>query len=148
MSSGQDRDEPLCTAEVNSHWPHRYAQAAEVTANASITPGSDTCGMTEAGHVEFTPKRIQGAEWREACYRKAVEIDAATPHMGHAADQLIGEAHAEALQLDLARDLHIHIHDDGAPQTWRDAGAREWDSGQAKPEDVADCYDRADADEF
>jgi hypothetical protein len=45
----------------------------------------------------------------------------------------------------LARHLYIHAHDDdGAPQSWRDAGAEEWDTGQAKPQDVADCYARAD----
>ena len=46
---------------------------------------------------------------------------------------------------ELARHLYIHAHDgDGAPQSWQDAGAQEWDGGLAKPEDVADFYAQAD----
>jgi len=46
---------------------------------------------------------------------------------------------------ELARHLYIHAHDpQGATQSWRDAGAREWDAGWVKPEDVEDCYRRAD----
>lgn len=46
---------------------------------------------------------------------------------------------------ELARHVYIHAHDaDGAPQQWRDAGAEEWDAGEAKPEGVADCYEQAD----
>jgi len=102
--NAQGPDDLLCTAEVNSLWPHRYEQDAEVTADTTITPGQDTCGTTEAGHAEYTPERIRRAEWREACYRKAVEIDAAAPHLGHAADALVAEAHAEALHVDADRE--------------------------------------------
>jgi hypothetical protein len=46
---------------------------------------------------------------------------------------------------ELARHLYIHENDeDGAPQSWRDAGAQEWDAGQATPDDVQNCYERAD----
>lgn len=45
----------------------------------------------------------QSRNWREQVYRRAVEMDAAAPHMGHAADALIDEAHAEALTEDLRR---------------------------------------------
>jgi hypothetical protein len=44
----------------------------------------------------------QSRNWHEQTYRRAVEMDAAAPHMGHAADALIDEAHAEALEYDAA----------------------------------------------
>lgn len=46
---------------------------------------------------------------------------------------------------ELARHLYIHAHDDeGVSASWQDAGAEEWDAGDIKPEDRADCYARAD----
>lgn len=46
---------------------------------------------------------------------------------------------------ELARHLYIHAHDgDGAPQSWQDAGAQEWDAGLVTDDDVADCYAHAD----
>lgn len=46
---------------------------------------------------------------------------------------------------ELARHLYIHAHDDrGAPDSWRRAGAEEWDSGDIKSEDRDDCYRQAD----
>lgn len=46
---------------------------------------------------------------------------------------------------ELARHLYIHAHDDqGAPDSWRRAGAEEWDAGNIKPEDRDDCYRQAD----
>jgi hypothetical protein len=47
----------------------------------------------------------------------------------------------------LARHLYV-VEPMGpdVPLTYAEqsAGAEEWDTGQAKPEDVADCYARAD----
>jgi hypothetical protein len=47
----------------------------------------------------------------------------------------------------LARHLYV-VEPEGpeVPLTGaeQDAGAEEWDTGQTKPEDVAECYERAD----
>lgn len=40
--------------------------------------------------------------WREECYRRAVQLDAAAPHMGDAADALIAEAYDEARRINHA----------------------------------------------
>jgi hypothetical protein len=46
---------------------------------------------------------------------------------------------------ELARHLYIHAHDEeDVPDSWRAAGAEEWDAKQATPDDVADCYAQAD----
>ena len=47
----------------------------------------------------------------------------------------------------LARHLYVHVPDGpdvALTVTEQRAGAQEWDTGQAKPDDVADCYRRAD----
>jgi hypothetical protein len=48
---------------------------------------------------------------------------------------------------ELAR--HLYVVDPMGPEVAltaaeQNAGEQEWDNGQAKPEDVADCYARAD----
>jgi hypothetical protein len=39
-------------------------------------------------------------DWRERVYRRAVKMNAAAPHMGHAEDAMLDELHAEALRED------------------------------------------------
>lgn len=47
---------------------------------------------------------------------------------------------------ELARHLYIHGDDkDGAAESWRDAGAQEWDAGLVTDDDVQRCYAEADA---
>lgn len=48
---------------------------------------------------EALPGRMQLQAWREACYRKAVKMNARTPHLGDAERALIDEAHTEALAM-------------------------------------------------
>ncbi len=46
---------------------------------------------------------------------------------------------------ELARHLYVHAHDDrGAPDSWRRAGAEEWDAGDIRPEDRGESYRMAD----
>jgi hypothetical protein len=47
----------------------------------------------------------QSRNWREQVYRRAVEMNAAAPDMGHAADALIDEAHEGAIDEDIDRWL-------------------------------------------
>lgn len=44
----------------------------------------------------------QSRNWREQVYRRAVEVNTASPHLGNATDMLIDEAYAEALEDDAA----------------------------------------------
>jgi len=65
--------------------------------------------ITEAGYAagravepsEFRP--LYALNWREDCYRRAVQINASSPHMGAAADELIAEAYDEAVAEDEER---------------------------------------------
>lgn len=102
MNAWESNEQP-CTARTNSLWPHRYQQDAKVSADASITPGHHTCGATESGHADYTLERIRDAEWYEARYSKAVQINAAAPCMARGEDALLAEAHAEALRIDAQR---------------------------------------------
>ncbi len=46
---------------------------------------------------------------------------------------------------ELARHLYVHFHDqDGGGAVMQRCGAEEWDTGQAKAEDRAQCYAMAD----
>jgi hypothetical protein len=47
----------------------------------------------------------QSRNWRARVYQRAVEMDASTPHMGHAHDSLLDEAHAEAVAEQIGRFL-------------------------------------------
>lgn len=86
-----------------------YVQPA--TLHACIRAGwlDEKWRITEAGYAagraaeprEFRP--LYDIEWRETCYRRAVQTNSAAPHMGDAADQLIAEAHDEALEEDADR---------------------------------------------
>jgi hypothetical protein len=80
------RGEGYCWSCINS-WPDDAPSPSEL--GYIILPGRDVV----AG-------RAQWADWRDAMYRKAVQINAAAPHMGHGEAALIEAAHAEALAAD------------------------------------------------
>jgi hypothetical protein len=100
--------ETLCTAKINRLYPHAFNHNASVAADASVIPGYDTCGMTEAEHADYTPERIREANFFEARYRRAVENTRG--HLGdncfaQAHGELVDEAHDEALNEQTVRAL-------------------------------------------
>lgn len=117
----------LCTAKVNSAYPHAFEHDENVAADLSVTPGYDTCGMTEDEHAEYTPDVIRHAEFRAATYQRAarnalyrsIPID-----MSIADRELIDEAHEEAAEMIAAEiDRVYHLTDDSdRPEHERFAG--------------------------
>lgn len=81
-------------------WQHRHADTPRRSAYWTID-------AREADHAEalqidkgYLPGHL--SRWYDKVHRRAVEMNPAAPHMGHAYDSLIDEAHAEALQDDAA----------------------------------------------
>ncbi len=84
------------------------------TLNACIKAGwfDDRWQLTDAGLAAgmaadpFSFRPRYELPWRDACYRRAVQIDAARPDMSQAAAQLVDEAHEQANAMAIVRDLY------------------------------------------
>jgi hypothetical protein len=64
-----------------------------------LTEHGYTAGR-EVDHHAFAP--LAELTWRQECYDRAVQLDAAAPHLGRAADALIADAHVEARRINHA----------------------------------------------